>query len=85
MALTTMGSDYSPITPEGRVLGFVLALYAFAVFGYVTATLATFFVGRDVQGEISGSTELEAVRQELGSLKREIGSLRETLSTVQTD
>lgn len=45
MLMTTMGSDYSPKTPEGQVLCFFLALYAFAVFGYVTATLATFFIG----------------------------------------
>ena len=47
MALTTMGSDYFPVTPEGRILGFLIALYAFAVFGYLTATLATFFIGRE--------------------------------------
>ena len=43
MLMTTMGSQYWPQTPEGRVLGFLLALYASAIFGYVTATLATFF------------------------------------------
>lgn len=47
MVMTTLGSDYFPRTPEGRVLCVLLALFAFAVFGYVTATLATFFVGRD--------------------------------------
>ncbi|MEO5952962.1 MAG: ion transporter, partial [Chloroflexia bacterium] len=51
MALTTMGSDYSPMTPEGRILAFIIALYAFAAFGYVTATLATFFIGRDSQSQ----------------------------------
>ncbi|MDQ3749666.1 MAG: ion transporter, partial [Acidobacteriota bacterium] len=47
MLLTSIGSEYFPQTAEGRVLCFVLALYGFAVFGYVTASLATFFVGRD--------------------------------------
>jgi len=28
-----------------------LALYAFAVFGYVTATLASFFIGRDAENK----------------------------------
>jgi voltage-gated potassium channel len=49
MLLTTMGSDYWPRTAEGRVLCLVLALYAFAVFGYVTAAIAAYFVGRDNQ------------------------------------
>lgn len=46
MLITTMGSDYFPKTVEGRILCFLLALYAFAVFGYVTATLATFLLGK---------------------------------------
>lgn len=45
MILTTLGSQYWPRTTEGRVLGFLISLYAFAVFGYFTALLASFFVG----------------------------------------
>jgi voltage-gated potassium channel len=88
MALTTMGSDYFPLTPEGRVLGFVLALYAFAVFGYVTATLATFFVGRDAQGaegEVAGASEVEAVREELAKLRTEIRALRHHIEAGQPE
>jgi voltage-gated potassium channel len=47
MLLTTMGSDYWPRTPEGRILCLLLATYAFAVFGYVTAAIAAYFVGKD--------------------------------------
>ena len=47
MLLTTMGSEYWPRTAEGRVLCLLLALYAFAIFGYVTATIAAWFIGRD--------------------------------------
>lgn len=47
MLMTTMGTDYWPQTPEGRFLCFCLALYAFAVFGYVTAAIAAYFVGID--------------------------------------
>ena len=49
MLLTTMGSAYWPETTDGRVLCLALAIYGFAVFGYVTATLATFFIGRDAE------------------------------------
>lgn len=51
MLLVTMGSDYWPRTPEGRVLCVLLALYGFSMFGYVTATLASFFVARDAEPE----------------------------------
>lgn len=47
MMLTTMGTDYWPQTAEGRVLCLGLSIYAFAAFGYLTAALASFFVGRD--------------------------------------
>jgi voltage-gated potassium channel len=47
MLLTTMGSDYWPRTPEGRFLCLLLAIYAFAVFGYFTAAIAAYFVDRD--------------------------------------
>ena len=47
MLLTTMGSEYWPQTAEGRLLCLLLALYAFAIFGYVTAAIAAYFVGKD--------------------------------------
>ena len=47
MLLTTMGADYWPATAEGRFLCLLLAIYAFAVFGYVTAAIAAYFVDRD--------------------------------------
>ena len=46
------------IVTEGRILCFILVLYAFSVFGYVTATLATFFVGRDIDRLHSPSTSI---------------------------
>jgi voltage-gated potassium channel len=82
MALTTMGSDYFPLTPEGRVLGFLIALYAFAVFGYLTATLATFFVGRDAEsaeGEIAGALSVEALHGEIALLREELRAVSEGL------
>jgi voltage-gated potassium channel len=75
MVLTTMGSQYWPQTFEGRVLCFFLALYAFAVFGYLTATLATFFVGRDAESEeaeLAGSEELAALRKEVSALRDDL-------------
>jgi voltage-gated potassium channel len=54
MLLTTMGTEDWPRTPEGRVLCLLLAIYAFAVFGYVTAAIAAYFVGQD-QNAVSTS------------------------------
>ena len=60
------------------VLCVLLALYAFGVFGYVTASLATFFVGRDADasdGEIAGTSDLENLRIEISALTREVHAL----------
>jgi len=78
MVMTTMGSQYWPQTVEGRVLCVFLALYAFAVFGYVTATLATFFVGRDAENdeaELAGAKQLAALRKEVIALRDDIRAL----------
>ncbi|WP_150304544.1 ion transporter [Pseudomonas saliphila] len=78
MIMATLGSEYWPQTVEGRVLCGFLALYAFGIFGYVTATLATFFVGRDAESndaEVAGAKQLTALRDEISALRSEIRAL----------
>lgn len=78
MILTTFGSQFWPESFEGRVLGFILSLYAIGVFGYVTATLATFFIGRDAENdeaEVAGQGELSALREEVAALRADIREL----------
>ena len=80
MLITSIGTDYSPRTGEGRLLCFLIALYGFVVFGYITATLATFFVERDAAAPssfISGTTNLQKIEQEIGSLREELKLLLE--------
>jgi voltage-gated potassium channel len=47
MILTTMGSEAWPRSAEGRLLCLALSVYSFTTFGYVTASLASYFVGQD--------------------------------------
>ncbi len=73
MLITSIGSDYWPVTVEGRVLSMLLAIYGLAVFGYIAATFASFFIGRDAdspRGEVAGSAELTALREEIAALRR---------------
>ena len=76
MVMTTMGSDYFPKTPEGRMLCFLLAVYAFAIFGYLTATLATFFVSQDANDEdgIASEKSVRSLQAEISALRQEIRS-----------
>lgn len=75
MTMTTMGSDYFPQTAEGRILGWLLALYAFAIFGYITATIASLFVGQDTAA-VYGGTEGAAATTDVAALREEIAGLR---------
>jgi voltage-gated potassium channel len=81
MLLITIGSDYWPMSPEGRVLCFILSLYGFAVFGYFTATLASFFMGQDAEAEdsdVASAAQIDAVHAEVKALRRELQKLLES-------
>lgn len=75
MVVATMGSGFWPETAEGRALAFLLSLYGFAVFGYITASFATFFIGREAEaadGEVAGAAELAALRREVAALRESL-------------
>jgi voltage-gated potassium channel len=78
MTLTTMGADYFPRTAEGRLLGLLLAVYGFAVFGYVTASIASLFVARDAEaedGELAGAGQIAALRADVAALTTRVEAL----------
>jgi voltage-gated potassium channel len=81
MIVTTMGSETWPKTAEGRTLCLFLAIYAFAVFGYVTGTIATFFIGRDAEEHNARA----APHGELDTLRAEIAALREEIRAARRD
>jgi voltage-gated potassium channel len=77
MLLTTIGSQFWPVTTEGRVLAFLLSLYGLAVLGYLTATFASFFIGRDAEedaGPVAGSVELKELKADVAARRRAIES-----------
>jgi voltage-gated potassium channel len=76
MILTTMGSQAWPETPEGRVLALLLSIYAFAVFGYVAAALASYFVGADKSDEQATKSDVRALALEIKALREELERAR---------
>jgi len=77
MLVSTIGSAFWPVTMEGRLLCFLLSLYGLAVFGYITASFASFFVGRDAEeaaGPVAGADALAALREEIAALRRDLRS-----------
>jgi voltage-gated potassium channel len=79
MLITSLGSQYWPETPEGQALCLLLALYGFCVFGYITATLASFFVGRDAEEKdapIAGAEDVKTLQKKIDQLTQSINELK---------
>ena len=73
MRVITAGNEFNPATPEGRGLGFLIAVFGYSIFGYVTATFATYFIGRDAEEKdapIAGSKEIEELKSEIIALRK---------------
>lgn len=70
-----MGSDFWPLTPEGRVLALLLSIFGLAIYDYITASFATFFVGQEAaasDGDIGGSREIANLRAEIAALREDL-------------
>ena len=75
MLLTSIGSDFWPLTTEGRILTLLLSIYGLAVFGYITASFASFFVGRDAaepDAPVAGTADLERLSDEIRELRLQL-------------
>ncbi len=77
MLVATIGTDFWPATTEGRLLAMLLALYGLAVFGYIAATFASFFIGRDAadrSGPVAGSQDIARLAEEVRMLRAELAA-----------
>lgn len=73
MHVITAGNEFHPATPEGRGLGFLISVFGFSIFGYFTATFATYFIGRDAEEKdapIAGSKEIRELKSEVIALRK---------------
>jgi len=80
MVMTTLGSDYFPHTVPGRILCFLLAVFAFSIFGYITAAIASYFVNKDAsdtRSPISNEATVEQVLAEVRALREQISRLQQ--------
>lgn len=78
MQITNIGSGYRPMTPGGEVLCLGLSIFAVAVFGYLTALFAAFFIGRDAEDPKSAISSQTSVNQLAG----EVALLRKAIEEV---
>ncbi len=79
MRVITAGNEFNPATSEGRGLAFLLAVFGYTIFGYVTATFATFFIGRDAEEKdapVAGAKDVEELKAEIKRLTASIDELK---------
>ena len=86
MMMTTMGSDYFPKSTEGRLVALALAIYAFAIFGYITATVASLIIQADHKQAHSGAhhppttSQAEYIQSVLDQLQADVAKLRAAIN-----
>jgi voltage-gated potassium channel len=75
MQITNIGSGYQPVTVGGLVLCLAISIFAVAIFGYLTAVFAAFFIGRDAvdpKSEIPNQTSIRELSGEVALLRKAI-------------
>jgi len=75
MQITNIGSGYRPVTFGGHVLCLGISIFAVAIFGYLTAVFAAFFIGRDAEdpkSEIPNQTSIHQLSAEVALLRKAI-------------
>ena len=83
MRVITAGNEFNPVTPEGRGLAFLIAVFGYTIFGYVTATFATYFIGRDAEEKdapVAGAKDVEELRKTILTLSKDIQELKKSLN-----
>ena len=79
--VTTVGyGDFSPITPQGRLVAVGLMVAGIALLGVVTATVASWLLeqvsAREERSEQATRTEVHELTSEVAALRQEIAELR---------
>ena len=85
--VTTVNSGVDPVTAEARLVAVLMRLYAVSVFGFVTASIASYFIGRssaaagaDQAPAAAPTAPAGALIEQVAALRREVGLLRQELA-----
>lgn len=73
--VTTINNELYAVSTEARLLAILMRVFAVSVFGYITASIATYFIGT-AQEEAGERKETEALRAEIAALRLELAAAR---------
>ncbi len=86
--ITTIGNEEYPVSAEARVIGVLLSVYAISVVGYVTASIASYLIGRDAAhpgAAPASSPPTPPAPSDLAALHAEVAGLRDDLARLRQD
>jgi voltage-gated potassium channel len=72
--VTTMNSEKYVVSPEARTIGILMRIYALSVFGFITASIASYLIG---------AADTEATSDDVASLQDEIAALRREIALTR--
>ncbi len=86
--VTTINNEKYAVSPEARVIAILIRVFAVSVFGFVTASIASYLVGREAEERAgtgdSNAAGLAALREDLAAARLEITLLRQELRTYHS-
>lgn len=77
---TTINNEQYAVSPEARVIAVLVRVYAVSVFGYVTASIASYLV----VGGVEENEETADLRADIAALRGELSALRGELAAVRS-
>jgi voltage-gated potassium channel len=87
--VTTINNEKYAVTTEARFVAILLRVFAVSVFGFITASIASYLIGRQAveQSAAEGSEpelaeHLVAIRTEQAALRQEVAALREAIESI---
>ena len=87
--VTTINNEKYAVTAEGRVIAILLRVFAVSVFGFITASIASYLIGRQAEekalAEGTGPVldkHLAAIQKEQAALRHDVAALREAIERL---
>lgn len=74
--VTTMNGELYVVSTEARIVALLQRLYALSVFGYITASFASFLIGTNHERTGPSPEDIAGLRREVQALRRELRAER---------
>ncbi len=80
--ITTINTGTDPLTTEGRAIAWIMRIVALSIFGYLTASIASYLVGGRAAGERTAAEDRARLESELGEVRRRLEEIQERLDRL---